>query len=56
MISSARTFGRAGDRAGREGGADQVAVGDAVAERALDGRDQVPHAGVGLGVEQVGDP
>ena len=47
---------RTGDRAGREGGADQVVVGDAVAEGPLDGRDQVPHAGVGLGVEQVGDP
>jgi hypothetical protein len=48
-------LGGTGDRAGRERGPDQVAVGDAVGQRPLDGRDQVPDAGVGLGAEQVGD-
>ena len=39
---------RPGHRAGRERGAQQLAVAHAVAQAAGHGRDQVPHAGVGL--------
>ena len=44
----------AGDRAGREGRPDQVAVGGAGAERAADRGDQVPDPRVRLGAEQAG--
>ena len=44
----------AGDRAGREGRPDQVAVGGAGAERAADRGDEVPDPRVRLGAEQAG--
>src|SRR5450756_359983 len=48
-------LGCPGHRAGRERGADQVAVRRAGQEGALDRRDQVPYPWMRLGAEQVGD-
>ena len=54
MISIARTFGRAGDGAGREAGGERVERVVARVESALDVRDDVHHVAVALEEELVG--